>query len=54
MSVTNELRNITFCLCFFGEWANPNKFKIDAISDVAVVEQTSSTTILAQKIIREN
>ena len=53
-TVTNELRNITpFVFAFFGEWANPNKFKIDAISDIAVVEQTSSTTILAQKIIRE-
>ena len=54
-TVTNELRNITpFVFAFFGEWANPNKFKIDAISDIAVVEQTSSTTILAQKIINNN
>mgnify|MGYP003317087344 CR=1 FL=1 len=52
--ITNELRTISpYVFAFFGEWTNPNKFKINAISDIAVVEQTSSTTILAQKIIRE-
>ena len=53
-TVTNELRSITpFMYAFFGSWVAPNKFKIEAISDIAVVEQTSSTTTLAQKIIRQ-
>ncbi len=53
-TVTNELRSITpFMYAFFGAWVNPSKFKIEAISDIAVVEQTSATTTLAQKIIRQ-
>ena len=53
-TVTNELRSIApFMYAFFGSWSTPNKFKIEAISDIAVVEQTSATTTLAQKIIRQ-
>ena len=53
-TVTNELRSIApFMYAFFGSWTTPNKFKIEAISDIAVVEQTSATTTLAQKIIRQ-
>ena len=53
-TVTNELRSIApFMYAFFGSWTIPNKFKIEAISDIAVVEQTSATTTLAQKIIRQ-
>ena len=53
-TVTNELRSIApFMYAFFGSWTKPNNFKIEAISDIAVVEQTSATTTLAQKIIRQ-
>ena len=53
-TVTNELRSIApFMYAFFGSWTKPNSFKIEAISDIAVVEQTSATTTLAQKIIRQ-
>ena len=50
--VTNELRSIIpYLNAFFGSWASPNKFKIEAISDIAVVEKTSATTTLMQRIM---
>ena len=52
--VTNELRSIIpYLNAFFGSWTRPNKFKIEAISDIAVVEKTSATTTLMQKIMRQ-
>ena len=46
-TVTNELRNITpFVFAFFGEWKGKNKFKIETVSDVTVVERTSPTVSL--------
>ena len=52
--VTNELRSIIpYLNAFFGSWANPNKFKIEAISDIAVVENTSATTTLIQRIMSQ-
>tara|TARA_B100000674_G_scaffold487982_1_gene499335 strand:- start:954 stop:2288 length:1335 start_codon:yes stop_codon:yes gene_type:complete len=51
---TNELRPIiSYLNAFFGSWTKHNKFKIEAISDIAVVEKTSATTSLMQKIMRQ-
>ena len=52
--VTNELRSIIpYLNAFFGSWTNSNKFKIEAISDIAVVEKTSATTTLMQRIMSQ-
>ena len=52
--VTNELRSIIpYLNAFFGSWTKPSKFRIEAISDIAVVEKTSAATSLMQKIMRQ-
>ena len=52
--VTNELRSIIpYLNAFFGSWANPNKFKIEAISDIAVVEKTLPHNINAKNNVSE-
>ena len=52
--VTNELRSISpYIYSFFGTWTKPKRFKIEAISDIAVVEKTSPVTNLVQKIIQQ-
>jgi hypothetical protein len=52
--VTNELRSISpYIYSFFGSWTKPKRFKIEAISDIAVVEKTSPVTNLVQKIIQQ-
>ena len=52
--VVNELRTISpYVFAFFGEWKNKNKFKIETVSDVTVVERTSPTVNLIQKLMRK-
>ena len=52
--VTNELRTITpYIFAFVGQWIKNSKFKIETVSDIAVVEKTSHTTTLIQKMMRQ-
>ena len=52
--ITNELRTISpYVFAFFGEWKGKNKFKIETVSDVTVVERTSPTVSLIQKLMRK-
>ena len=52
--ITNELRTISpYVFAFFGEWKSKNKFKIETVSDVTVVERTSPTVTLIQKLMRK-
>ena len=52
--VTNELRTISpYVFAFFGLWKKKSKFKIETVSDIAIVEKTSPTTTFIQKIMRK-
>ena len=52
--ITNELRTISpYVFAFFGEWKGKNKFKIETVSDVTIVERTSPTVSLIQKLMRK-
>ncbi len=52
--VTNELRTITpYVFAFVGQWIKNSKFKIETVSDIAIVERTSPTTTLIQKMMRQ-
>ena len=45
--VTNELRTISpYVFAFFGLWKKKRKFKIETVSDIAIVEKTSPNGIL--------
>ena len=48
--ITNELRTISpYVFAFFGEWKGKNKFKIETVSDVTIVERTSPTAMFFQQ-----